>query len=157
MPRITSLLLVFTVAVGTIGYLIYHNGRALEQKETAAVQSAFKDIETDSAMQFEIADTATARMNGLSGRSDVPHDYGMLFVFPNDGVNGFWMKDMLVPIDIIWLSDTSTILGIEDSVMPNTYPHVFYPPEPVRYVLETRAGESALKGWHVGTQLQLPL
>lgn len=67
------------------------------------------------------------------------------------------MKDMLVPIDILWLSDTGEVLGVEESVAPETYPRVFYPPQPVRLVLETRAGESRAQGWIVGEHVPLPL
>jgi uncharacterized membrane protein (UPF0127 family) len=67
------------------------------------------------------------------------------------------MKGMLTSIDIVWLSDTGTILGIEDSVRPESYPAVFYAPEPVRYVLETRAGEARRQGWTVGTTVPLTL
>jgi uncharacterized membrane protein (UPF0127 family) len=81
----------------------------------------------------------------------------MLFVFPKADTYGFWMKDMQVPIDIIWLSDQGRILGIEDSIAPSTYPTTFYPPSPVRYVLEVRAGLAREKGWESGTLLSLPL
>jgi uncharacterized membrane protein (UPF0127 family) len=106
---------------------------------------------------IERADTSTEREQGLSGRVDIPEDYGMLFVFPEKGDYAFWMKDMLVPIDILWLSDTGTITGIERSVQPATYPSTFHPPLPVRYVLETRAGTATARGWNVGTILTLPI
>lgn len=105
---------------------------------------------------IERVTTETARAQGLSGRTNIPSDYGMLFVFPHAGTYSFWMKDMQVPIDIIWLSDTYEIIGIEDSVAPDTYPVAFTPPTPVRYVLETRAGEARARGWGIGTQLSLP-
>jgi uncharacterized membrane protein (UPF0127 family) len=146
--------LVFLIGVCSIGLLIYKGGARLEEKNAAAVQSALTDTGT---FHFEIVNNAFDQAKGLGGRSDVPHDYGMLFVFKTDGRYGFWMKDMLVPIDIIWLSDNGTILGIEDSVAPSTYPTVFYPTQPVRYVLETRAGEARRLGWEVGTSLTLPL
>lgn len=107
-------------------------------------------------MQFEVVTTQAAQERGLGGRSDVPENYGMLFVFPQDQKVGFWMKDMLVPIDIIWLSDDGRIRGIEDSLSPNTYPQIFYPSQPVKYVLETRAGEARRRGWKIGTQVTLP-
>ena len=106
---------------------------------------------------IEKVETPSRREQGLSGRIDIPEDYGMLFVFPKEGDYGFWMKDMLVPIDIMWLSDTGTIVGIEHTVSPITYPKSFYPPFPVRYVLETRAGIASSSGWIVGTALNLPL
>jgi hypothetical protein len=111
---------------------------------------------TGQQLQFEIADTPEERERGFSGRADVPGGYGLLFVFDRADRYGFWMKDMLVPIDIIWLQDDGTILGIEEAVSPDTYPTPFYPPEPVRFVLETRAGEARAQGWEVGTRIALP-
>ncbi len=107
--------------------------------------------------QFEIVTSHEDRARGLSFRSDIPHDYGMFFVFPDPARYGFWMKDMLVPIDIIWLADDGTIKGIEQSVSPDTFPQSFTSPVPIRYVLETRAGEAARNGWEVGTRLKLPV
>jgi uncharacterized membrane protein (UPF0127 family) len=66
------------------------------------------------------------------------------------------MKDMLAPIDIIWLSDSGSVILIDHSVEPSTYPNVFYPPVEVKYVLETRAGYAREKGWEVGTHIPLP-
>ena len=109
---------------------------------------------------FEIADTPQAHQRGLSGRSNLPDTYGMLFVFDEPSRPGFWMKDMLMPIDIVWLSDTGMVLGIEHSLSPETYqkvpPDVFYPPSPVSYALEVRAGLARAKGWSVGSVIALP-
>lgn len=110
-----------------------------------------------SLAHIDIAETPAAQAKGLGGRADIPADYGMLFIFPTTGEYAFWMKDMLVPIDIIWLSDTGTIIGVEPSVAPSTYPEAFRPPAPVRYVLETKAGNAAAHGWKAGTALRLPL
>lgn len=112
---------------------------------------------TAPAIRFEVVTTLAAQEQGLGGRTDIPENYGMLFVFPNDARRGFWMKDMLAPIDMIWLSDTGTIVGVESSVSPDTYPKVFFPPSPVRFVLETRAGEAQRKGWSAGSKVPLPL
>lgn len=109
------------------------------------------------SFRFEIANTPALREQGLSGRAEVPSGYGMLFVFDQPGSYGFWMKDMLVPIDMIWLSDDGTILGIDEAVSPATYPTPFHPPQPVRLVLETKAGEARAQGWGIGTRIPLPL
>ena len=66
------------------------------------------------------------------------------------------MKDMHVSIDIAWLSEDGTVLKIEENVSPDTFPAVFYPPRPVRLVLETKAGEMRRQGWGVGTRVPLP-
>ncbi len=112
---------------------------------------------TYSLGHIERATTPAEHAQGLSGRSDVPADYGMLFVFTKADDYAFWMKDMKVPIDIIWLSNDGVIVGIEPSLATSTFPGTVRPPEPVRYVLETKAGYAAERGWHIGTALKLPL
>ena len=110
----------------------------------------------EGGMKFEIADTPAKQTKGLSGRMEIPDDSGMLFVFPEPVQTGFWMKDMYLSIDIIWLTDKGEIVGIEHRVSPETYPNVFYPSVPVTHVLETKAGYAKEKGWKVGTSIYLP-
>lgn len=127
-----------------------------EGSESVSEVSELSPSPTES-FRVEVVSTPASRQKGLSGRKEIPQDYGMLFIFPTLGAHGFWMKDMHVAIDIIWLSDTGNILGIEENVSPDTYPNVFYPPEPVRYVLETRAGEARRKGWSEGELVPINL
>lgn len=114
-------------------------------------------IDSPADFKFEIVDTVEARAQGLSGRSHIPENYGMLFVFDQDDVYGFWMKDMLVAIDILWIDSNGVLVGIEKNVAPDTYPAAFYPPQPIRYVLETAVGESERQKWMLGMRISLPL
>lgn len=141
--RFFAILAVVLLALASFGF---------KERAQAPVVSEGYSLE-----RIEIASSSAARQHGLSGRTDVPQEYGLLFVFEEKGDYGFWMKDMKVSIDMLWLADDGTILGITDNVSPDTYPQAFHPPAPVRYVLETRAGEAARKGWGVGTKLSLPL
>ena len=94
-----------------------------------------------------IADEGDAWAQGLSGRSGLAKDEGMLFVFPNAAERDFWMKDMQFAIDIVWLRD-----GIVRGITRNAQPQPGVPePELLRYpspgavdaVLEVAAGEAA--------------
>lgn len=96
----------------------------------------------DMPLRVAIADTADERMLGLSGTTGLPESTGLLFIFESDSRPGFWMKDMLFPIDIIWISAKGEVVGIEHDVSPATYPATFRPTEPIRYVLEVPAGFS---------------
>lgn len=104
---------------------------------------------------LEVVETAAARGHGLSGRTTLPDDYGMLFVFEEDGEYGFWMKDMLIPIDMIWIANDGTIVHIEHNASPDSYPQSFLPGAPARFVLETRAGYAQEHGWNVGDHFDL--
>lgn len=91
-------------------------------------------------ISVSVADSEATRAQGLSGRSGLGENEGMLFIFPIDGTYGFWMKDMRFSIDIIWIAEDSRIVHIEPQVSPETYPNVFQPPVLARYVLELPAG-----------------
>lgn len=107
------------------------------------------------SLRVEIADTSAERRQGLSGRDRIGAD-GLLFVFPEDGHPGIWMKDMHFPIDILWLNAQGTIVHIEQNVSPETYPTVFRSPQPARYVLETNAYYTSTFGIKTGQTAILP-
>ena len=107
------------------------------------------------SLMIELATTTATQEQGLSGRKNVPDDYGMLFVFQKADKYGFWMKDMLVPVDIFWLDAQGQVITIAQNVAPTTYPNVFYPISPARYVLETAAGFAARHAVSTGASLLL--
>lgn len=154
---IAILILVLTVVI--VGVISYRTHISKGHILTNSIHTNMSDTHmhaTNQGIHFEIATTTVAKERGLSGRKVIPNNYSMLFVFQQADKYGFWMKDMLAPIDIVWLSDNGTIIGIDSSVQPDTYPRIFYPPAPVRYVLETRSGFSATRSWHVGSIVTLP-
>lgn len=107
------------------------------------------------SLTLELATTTAAREKGLSGRENVPEGYGMLFVFNASHRYGIWMKDMLVPIDIFWLDEEGRVVSFITDADPSSYPHVFYPTAPARYVLETAAGFARAHAVATGTALLL--
>lgn len=94
----------------------------------------------DFSIVVEIASTPEERTQGLSNRDSLPTDSGLLFIFDESDFHGFWMRDMKFGIDIVWIDDGWTVIGVERNVLPETFPKVFYPPSKVRYVLELNAG-----------------
>lgn len=107
------------------------------------------------SLNVEFATTTLAREHGLGGRTSLPGDYGMLFVFANADRHGFWMKDTLVPLDIFWLDVKGQVVHVEADVATSSYPAVFYPPVPALYALETVAGFARAHGIAIGTTLHL--
>ena len=107
------------------------------------------------SLRIEYATSTMTLERGLGGRTSIANDYGMLFIFPKDDKYGFWMKDMLIPIDIFWLNDKRQVVSIVSDVATSTYPNVFYPMEPARYVLETMAGFAREHNVATGTPLLL--
>lgn len=118
---------------------------------------------TDRALPFPFSRAATAtvnnqtfklylatsdkdRMTGLSERTSMPQDYGMLFEFEKPDYYSFWMKNMKFPIDIIFLKDNK-IVTIYPNLQPPTASSeetlpILKPEEPANKVLEINAGLS---------------
>lgn len=92
------------------------------------------------SLSVEVAATDEARIRGLSGRTSLTSD-GMLFIFPEDAYYGIWMKDMHIALDILWLNAEGRVVTLMSGVRPETYPEVFTPSAPARYVLELREGD----------------
>ncbi len=102
----------------------------------------------------DVSDTAYTKTKGLSGRKSLAPNEGMIFVFEKPEKEGFWMKDMNFPIDIIWIDENLTVNHIEKSLSPSTYPNVFYPETPSLYVLEVSAGQADAIGLKVGDKVE---
>jgi len=120
--------------------------------------SGFTDgtlVSDNISIAVSIADTVIKREQGLSGTSMLPENAGKLFIFENEGMYGFWMKDMNYSIDIIWIDSQMKVVGIAPSVAPESYPEVIYPPSTVQYVLEVPSGFSTEKGVEVGQTFTL--
>ncbi len=105
-------------------------------------------------IRVTVADTPEARQKGLGGRNGLAPDEGMLFIFPEDGTYGFWMKNMKFPIDILWISSAQEVVFMAQNVSSDTYPQVFTPTTPVRYVLELPAGYAKAYTVKVGDEVR---
>lgn len=106
-------------------------------------------------LYVELADTPEKRAQGLSGRKELNHDRGILFVFDKSDAYSFWMKDMNFPIDIIWIGEDLKIADITRNVNPESYPKTFQPKKSAKYVLEVNAGWSLKNG--IQTAMIVPL
>lgn len=64
----------------------------------------------------EVADTLDKRAQGLMYRTAMDENHGMLFIFPESGHWTFWMKNTMIPLDILWMDQKGTIIHIEANV-----------------------------------------
>ena len=106
--------------------------------------------------QVEIADTIEKHATGLSGRNELEKGRGMLFVFDQPIIPGFWMKGMKFPLDIVWISN-GKVIGLEENLPPDhtLSPATYSPPKPVDMVLEINAGASEESKINVGDKTVL--
>jgi uncharacterized membrane protein (UPF0127 family) len=90
-------------------------------------------------VEVEVAATPETRMRGLMWRKELPAGQGMLFIFPEEEVQGFWMRNTLIPLDMLFINSAGQIVGIVERAEPRTLTARSVG-VPGRYVLEVPGG-----------------
>lgn len=145
---------VVMVVVGAITYWISTSQTCRNFKEGTV---------TIGTRQFSvsIADDTAEQVRGLGGCSFIPEESGMYFVYNQPSQVAFWMKGMVIPIDIIWIA-SGQVVGIEEYVpvpadqKTDLLPQ-YQPDQPVDAVLEIEAGGAERYGITVGAPVQTNL
>lgn len=89
--------------------------------------------------EVELADTPAKRTLGLMNRKFLGKNKGMLFIFDDDSVHAFWMKNTHIPLDLVFLNKEKKVNGVLKNLEPfSTVPRSI--DKPSRYVLEINAG-----------------
>lgn len=98
----------------------------------------------ETTVRVEIADTPAKRQLGLMFREELRPSEGMVFIFEAPGYFPFWMKNTLIPLDMLWLDADRRVVSIAHAVPPcEADPCPSYPPDPgttALYVVEVVAG-----------------
>jgi uncharacterized membrane protein (UPF0127 family) len=96
---------------------------------------------------IELADTAEKQTQGLSNHQPIKDNEGMLFMFADSLNRNFWMKNMLFPLDIIWINGDK-IVNISHNIPPEgeSPVNIYSSEKPANYVLEVNAGSSKRLG-----------
>lgn len=105
------------------------------------------------AIEVEIADTPAKREMGLQYRRDLAEDHGMLFIFPAETELSFWMKNTPISLDLIFISQTRTIVGIVADAVPFSTDSLSVS-SPSRFVLEINGGLSRRHGIKPGDMVR---
>jgi len=98
----------------------------------------------DARITAQVAHTEAERERGLGGIDALGERDGMYFIFDEPALPSFWMKDMKIPIDIVWISG-GKVIGFEENVDPQIGVtelnlKLYKPLDFVNNVLELRAG-----------------
>jgi uncharacterized membrane protein (UPF0127 family) len=118
---------------------------------TVVFQTASGNVE----VFVEIADSPEKMREGLMFRESLPEDSGMLFIFEGEAIRSFWMKNTLLPLDMIFINSELEIVHIEKDVQPcESDPCRTYSSQlPAEYVIEVNAGFSQRKDLNAGDSL----
>jgi len=109
-------------------------------------------------IKVDLVDTPATREIGLMCVTKMPRTYGMMFVFPQDMYLNFWMKNTLVPLDILWIGSDKRITVIHEKLRAST---VDTPDDKIvtaggqgQFVLELASGEASRRKLKAGDRLE---
>jgi uncharacterized membrane protein (UPF0127 family) len=150
---LNKLILIFIailVLFGGIVYFQFSQGATPKTKITIGKQ----------VFLSEVVKTPQDLQKGLSGRNSLGQDRAMLFVFAQPGNYAFWMKDMKIPLDMLFIKGTKIVTIAQNVPAPkdatSSLPQ-YNPTEPIDKVLEINAGLSKKYGFKVGDTIKVDL
>lgn len=131
------------IAIGLLFFGLF----AVINGVTSLLDNRTRLLAPDGIIEIEVVDTPELRQQGLSGRSSLPENEGMLFDFDDTATaNCFWMKDMQFSLDMVWLDEDKNVITVISDVSPDTFPESFCPTSPAKYGLEINAGRASELG-----------
>lgn len=107
---------------------------------------------------IEIADSQGERNKGLMFRNSLEKNRGMLFIFPEEDRHSFWMKNVLIPLDIVWMGEDMKVLAISKNIQPcdDSSCSGIQTDKETKYVLEINAGMAEEAGIKEGDKMIFP-
>jgi len=149
-------ILLIIIAVLALGYIGFHYAGILlaptvQQNQVNSVcfgQNCF---------QVELAVTEAQRERGLMYRNELDKNKGMLFIFDKEDIYSFWMKNTLIPLDMVWIDSNSNVVFIGQNIQPckSLICPSIIPLSKAKYVLEINAGLCEEIGLKVGDLVQI--
>lgn len=130
-----------------------------ETKDAIVVNTEWPTVCSEKyCFSVEIADEPSELQHWLMGRKELSAGSGMLFVFPREGTWQFWMKDTLIPLDMLWIGSGGVVTHIAEQVPPCLAdPCPAYGPSTgaALYVLEIASGMVKQSGIEVWKELKI--
>ncbi len=109
----------------------------------------------DNCFTVELAITAQEQARGLMFREKLDSNKGMLFIFEDEGEHSFWLKNTLIPLDIIWINKDKEAVFISKNTQPCKFDYcpIINPDKKAQYVLELNGGMTDRIGLKVGDKI----
>ncbi|WP_339107028.1 DUF192 domain-containing protein [Thioclava sp. GXIMD4216] len=106
--------------------------------------------------RIELATTAQQRARGLMYRETLPQDAGMLFVYPDEAPRAFWMRNTLIPLDMLFIDAAGQIVSVHENAIPGDDTPIASGGK-ARFVLELNGGQARAHQIAAGSILSHPL
>jgi uncharacterized membrane protein (UPF0127 family) len=118
-------------------------------------RATFKMGDGQAAFNVEVVDTFESRAKGLMFRESMARFSGMLFVYDAPQRVSFWMRNTLIPLDMIFMDQTGLVTRVHDNAVPLDETSIFGGDQ-VFAVFEVNGGMAQKLGIQAGAMMQHP-
>ncbi len=158
--EILILLIILCLVIFLIGVSDdFINNVEISNKEQSAIVTFHINNSTPVTIICEVASSAEKRSVGLMFNEKLPEDEGILFVYEFPHNVSFWMKNTFIPLDIVFLDETGTVINVEEAdVQLNASDEElkrYFSTLPAKWVVETNQGLCKTYGIEVGTNVSI--
>jgi hypothetical protein len=148
--KIQIVIAVLVIADILFAYFVY-------QRKYGGVGDVSRVCFGNDCFAVEIAATDAEREKGLMGRKKLGAGQGMIFIYDKPGYYSFWMKNTLIPLDIVWLDKDRRVVFINENTQPcreDDCP-ALTPVIQAQYVFEANAGTAEKIGLQYGDRADI--
>ena len=125
-----------------------------QNSDHVLINNGIKDI----IINVQIADDNEERVQGLMFIEKLDENEGMLFIFEKEDYQAFWMKNTLIPLDIIFINDELQIVDIKNAVPCKQDPcDIYTSKQPAKYVLELNKGFAMKNSINEGDKITITM
>ncbi|MFH1255027.1 MAG: DUF192 domain-containing protein [bacterium] len=137
-----------------VGIVIYSQYQKIADKNSITIFTATRQIK----IQVEFAKTAQELETGLMNRDSLEVNSGMFFIFSDEKARSFWMKDTLIPLDMIFISKNGRVneMTTQEPCPETGTCQVYESKSPAQYVLEINAGQAEKWNMAIGDIVEIP-
>ena len=150
LPTVTTSILMPIVAFPTA---------TVDETQAAELPRFTEVVVNETVFQVEVASSESALRRGLMGRESLERNEGMLFVFGAEDTLTFWMKDVAIPLDVLFITTEGTITDIHtmspEPATPDSLLTRYASSRPARYALELNAGTAEEYGFQPGQMVDI--
>lgn len=154
MKSLVGLLWLTTLFISNLAYANRDHEALICVGDTASYDKSHR--KSHAKFYAELATTPDQQRQGLMFRQSMADDQAMLFIYPKPHQVGFWMRNTLIPLDMLFFDERGELLEIKQNTLPcktQNCPIYVAKNSNIKYVLEINAGQSQLWDIQVGDQL----
>ena len=159
MKKLIASIIIISV-IGVI-VLIFQKQKKIAPNSLSINHNNIKKVNIANVVfEVELAETPQEKTQGLAGREELCPQCGMLFIYNQENKYPFWMKGMLIPLDIIWINKNKKIVDYIEYAQPQGARKIidlpiYKPKEKAQYILELPGGTiKKIKGFHRGGEVK---